>query len=597
MTLETGSRLGQYEILSPLTLAGIGEVYRAGDHENRCEVAIRVLRIDVTTDPTLMDRVVSDVLAADVLSHPNILKIYNVGTASNVLYVVSEPFEGDMLRTVLNYSKVPVRTAIGYAMQLASALVAAHRKGIVHGDVRSENILLTPTRAIVLGFGLTAATRGDSSSDVFGFAAMCRELLTRWRPHDVEPGRRRRLGWVAGLGLLALVAGIWLPVTRYLERVRESAQPTRVAAVESTTAATASSGATVVPFTDPPTEAVVPPVEAEVEGDSLESIIVSDEVPVTVAEAEVDVVVEVETGIAAAAEAETEADADAEAGAGADTALLEDASNEERAVSLDEEAGRGDVSAVTGNGGLPSAIADATVIEPSLPEPPTVDARDGRDARSLIAEALVRAAEFDLTGASELLRVTAERGDRGAEVGLIYVRGLIDAREAFRDGGTVAALAPVHGAIESLDAIAQGRRGSAEIARLVLQGAAAAAQSERDEMRLYLETAVQMELIQNTAGLSGAPLVSAAEIAGDLWLQVDRYEDARLAYTEAATRTGSSLRILAGLGRAASRLKDVLAACASYGSLLDTWGARPGLPAELAEARTYVDEVCAVASP
>ncbi len=150
-------------------------------------------------------------------------------------------------------------------------------------------------------------------------------------------------------------------------------------------------------------------------------------------------------------------------------------------------------------------------------------------------------------------------------------------------------------AIEALATLSQGRRGSAEIARLVLQAAAAAAQSDRDEMRLYLETAMQMEVIQSAAGLPGAPIVSATEIAGDLWLQVDRYEDARRAYADAADRVGPSLRNMIGSGRASSRLKDVLEACTSYGALLETWGMRPGLPSEVAEARTYVEQVCASA--
>jgi hypothetical protein len=195
----------------------------------------------------------------------------------------------------------------------------------------------------------------------------------------------------------------------------------------------------------------------------------------------------------------------------------------------------------------------------------------------------------------ELLRVTAGRGDAGSEVAVIYLGGLVGARDAFRDGGAVAALAPVLGAIESLGMISQGRGGSAEIARLVLQASAAAAQSERDEMRLYIESAMQMEVIQSAAGLPGAPIVTATEVAGDLWLQVDRYEDARQAYADAADRLGPSLRNMVGSARASSRLKDVLEACRSYGTLLETWGTRPGLPAEIAEARTYVENSCASA--
>jgi hypothetical protein len=205
-----------------------------------------------------------------------------------------------------------------------------------------------------------------------------------------------------------------------------------------------------------------------------------------------------------------------------------------------------------------------------------------------MTEASVRATEFDLAGAVELAMAAADRGDPNAQIAVWYLRGLIDAREAFREGGPSDALAPVREAIASLQAHAQGRPGTAEIARLALHAAAAAAQSEREEMGLYLETALEMEMLQRTAGLPGAPLVSAAEVAGDLWLQVHRYDDARRAHAEAAATTGPTLRILSGLARAARRLNDAAAACANYRQLLDAWGGRPGLPVEIAEARAYV---------
>lgn len=231
----------------------------------------------------------------------------------------------------------------------------------------------------------------------------------------------------------------------------------------------------------------------------------------------------------------------------------------------------------------PPAAAPAAPVRPRSPV-----VADGRDVPSLVTEASVRADEFDLAGAFALLTAAASRGDVAAQVAALYIGGLLDAREAFLEGGPATAITPVHDAIMSLQAIATGRPGSAEIARLTLHAAAAAAQSERDEMSLYLETALEMESLQRMARLPGAPLVSAAEVAGDLWLQVHRYEDARRAYTEAAARVGSTLRILSGLARTARRLDDAPAACASYRRLLDAWGGRPGLPVEIAEARAYV---------
>jgi hypothetical protein len=236
--------------------------------------------------------------------------------------------------------------------------------------------------------------------------------------------------------------------------------------------------------------------------------------------------------------------------------------------------------------GLAWAVARGVVLAARVLEAQTqgVD----RDAGTLMTEASVRASEFDLAGALELSRVAASRDDPNAQIAAWYLHGLINAGEAFREGGAPDALAPVREAIASLHAHANGRPGAAEIARLALHAAAAAAQSERDEMGLYLESALDMETLQRMAGLPGAPLVSAAEVAGDLWLQVHRYEDARRAYTDAAASAGSTLRILSGLARVARRLNDAAAACANYQQLLDVWGGRPGLPVEIAEARTYL---------
>jgi len=261
------------------------------------------------------------------------------------------------------------------------------------------------------------------------------------------------------------------------------------------------------------------------------------------------------------------------------------------AVLAADDTGRTDAAATL----PPSPTRVAVDANRSAPPLPAASARPltsvhagGRDAPGLMAEASVRATEFDLAGAVELAMAAAHGGDSTAQVAVLYLRGLIDAREAFREGGPPDALAPVREAIASLHAQAKGRPGAGEIARLVLHAAAAAAQSERDEMGLYLEAALAMEALQRMAGLPGAPLVSAAEVAGDLWLQVHRYEDARRAYTEAAASAESTLRILSGLARAARRLNDAAAACANYRQLLDAWGGRPGLPVEIAEARAYL---------
>jgi tetratricopeptide (TPR) repeat protein len=211
---------------------------------------------------------------------------------------------------------------------------------------------------------------------------------------------------------------------------------------------------------------------------------------------------------------------------------------------------------------------------------------------SALREAAVRAAEFDMAGAVRLLTGVGESRDTDLQVAAVYARGLLGAREAAQQGGSPESLTPVRQAIAWLEVVANGRAGPAEIARLMLQAAAAAAQSERDEMRLYLDTAIRMETVQRAAGMAGAPLLAAAETAADLWLQVHRYEEARRAFDEAAQQFGSSPRILYGRARAARGLNDVPTACEAFRQLLDAWGSRPAVPDEISEARAYVAESC-----
>ena len=218
------------------------------------------------------------------------------------------------------------------------------------------------------------------------------------------------------------------------------------------------------------------------------------------------------------------------------------------------------------------------------------------DETRLMAEASVRAEEFDLPGAADRMRLAASRGCAAAEIAALYLRGLVDARDIFRQGAPPASLAPVREAIASFQTIAQGRPGSAEIARLLLQAAAAGAQSERDEMALYLDAATVMETLQRAAGQPGPPVLSTVEVAGGLWLQVYRYADARRYYMQAVEQNRVTPPVLAGLARTAARLGIEAVACAEYRTLLDRWGTREAEPPEIADARTYLRQP-ACASP
>lgn len=209
------------------------------------------------------------------------------------------------------------------------------------------------------------------------------------------------------------------------------------------------------------------------------------------------------------------------------------------------------------------------------------------DGLALMKAAGERAANFDLAGAAERLQAAVKSGCEDAVLPSTYLRGWIAAREAYRAGGSPESLRPVLQVITML----QDRgatSGPAQIASLVLQAAAAAAQSERDELALMIDYAVQLEDRALTAKLPALPLVTAHEAAGDLWLQVYRYDDARRAYARAAARVGVTPRITLGLARLAARIDALSTACTQYRLLVAAWKGSGPEPPELSEARGFL---------
>jgi hypothetical protein len=204
---------------------------------------------------------------------------------------------------------------------------------------------------------------------------------------------------------------------------------------------------------------------------------------------------------------------------------------------------------------------------------------------SVLARAAQRADAFDLEGAIARLAASREDGCRAADVPFWYLIGLVAASEAYRYGGSPESLEPVRAAIAELKA--RPSRAS-DVAQSVLEAAAAAAQSEREEMALRLDHALRLEKQLRAAGARGAPIVSAHEAAGDLWLRVHRFEDARRAYVNAAGEVGLTSRVHLGLARSAARLEDVNAACAEYRMLLSESKSPQTASPEVAEARTFL---------
>jgi Tol biopolymer transport system component len=167
MTLEAGTWLGPYEILSPLGAGGMGEVYRARDSRLARDVALKVLPPQFARDPDAVSRFEREAKAVAALSHPNILAIHDFGVFDGVAYTVSELLQGETLRERLSAGGLPPRKAIEVAREIARGLAAAHEGGIVHRDLKPENIFLTSDgRVKLLDFGLAKAAPlrvGDTS--------------------------------------------------------------------------------------------------------------------------------------------------------------------------------------------------------------------------------------------------------------------------------------------------------------------------------------------------------------------------------------------------------------------------------------------------
>jgi eukaryotic-like serine/threonine-protein kinase len=226
MPLAPGARLGPYEIIAQIGAGGMGEVFRARDTRLGRDVALKTLPSSVAALPDRLRRFAQEAQAAAALNHPNVVAVYDVHTDGDTPYVVSELLEGETLREALMRGALAPRRAVEIATQVAAGLAAAHQKGIVHRDVKPENIFLTADgRAKLLDFGIAriAGSAGgdsevtlaagphqgtlpgmvlgtvgymapeqvrgepvDSRADVFALGAVCYEMLTGCRAFQGE---------------------------------------------------------------------------------------------------------------------------------------------------------------------------------------------------------------------------------------------------------------------------------------------------------------------------------------------------------------------------------------------------------------------------
>ncbi len=165
MTLATGTRLGTFEVEEPIGSGGMGEVYRARDLKLGRAVAIKVLPEHLGDDPDVRARFEREARAVAALSHPNILAIHHLGDADGRWYAVTELLQGQTLGDRLRQGALPLQKLLRIGRSIAEGLGAAHAQGVIHRDLKPDNVFLTNDgRVKILDFGLARWAGDDAES-------------------------------------------------------------------------------------------------------------------------------------------------------------------------------------------------------------------------------------------------------------------------------------------------------------------------------------------------------------------------------------------------------------------------------------------------
>src|SRR5438093_416125 len=179
MTLAAGSRLGPYEVLSPLGAGGMGEVYKARDTRLERTVAVKILPQHLSASSEVRQRFEREARTISQLSHPHICALYDVGHQNGVEYLVMELLEGETLAERLARGPLTSDLTLRLGAQIASALDAAHRKGIVHRDLKPGNVMLTKPGVKLLDFGLAKVLVPASTLESLTSAPTAAKDMTR----------------------------------------------------------------------------------------------------------------------------------------------------------------------------------------------------------------------------------------------------------------------------------------------------------------------------------------------------------------------------------------------------------------------------------
>jgi serine/threonine-protein kinase len=202
-------KIGRYEIRGELGRGAMGVVYRGYDPNIGREVALKTIHLDLQ-DTEAVERFRREAKTAGILSHPNIVTIYDAGDDNGLFYIAMELIVGETLQEVMARGRMPVEQVLSVVRQVAAALEYAHGRNVIHRDIKPANIMLADGQAKVTDFGLAKVTSSmasatkvvgtpsymspeqimsgvlDGRSDIFSLGAMTYEMLTGMRPFQGE---------------------------------------------------------------------------------------------------------------------------------------------------------------------------------------------------------------------------------------------------------------------------------------------------------------------------------------------------------------------------------------------------------------------------
>ena len=183
---------GRYRINARIGHGGMAEVYEATDIINKRKVAIKMIREDVMSNPINLRRFQNEATIASSLSHPNIVKVFNHGTIEGRPYIANEYVNGRTMKDMLDFrSSIPIAEAVGYMLQLTSALFYAHQHNIIHRDIKPQNIFVMADGAIKLGdFGIAQADGIDDgltkSTEIIGSVHYLAPEISQGKPASIQ---------------------------------------------------------------------------------------------------------------------------------------------------------------------------------------------------------------------------------------------------------------------------------------------------------------------------------------------------------------------------------------------------------------------------